>query len=219
MHLAIMRGMPRARESSPVPSRRAELLAAARTSFAERGYHETTVEDITRAAGVAKGTFYLYFEEKREIFLAIIRDLLDTIKAIGVGIRAATPGEHPLAFIERTEDAALKLMEIFQDNRALARLAYRESMGMDPALEAMLREFYRDTAEVDARNIRAAQQLGILRDCDPMLAAYAHIGMIERVLLTMLEAPELFPEPKELIRQMIRLAYEGLRAPGAPSLY
>lgn len=202
-----------------MPSRRAELLAAARTSFAERGYHETTVEDITRAAGVAKGTFYLYFQEKREIFLAIIRDLLDTIKAIGVGIRAATPGEHPLAFIERTEDAALKLMEIFQDNRALARLAYRESMGMDPALEAMLRAFYRDTAEVDARNIRAAQQLGILRECDPMLAAYAHIGMVERVLLTMLEAPELFPEPKQLIRQMIRLAYEGLRAPGAPSLY
>ena len=194
-------------------------MAAARKIFSERGYHETTVEDITRAAGVAKGTFYLYFQEKREIFLAIIRDLLETIKTIGRSIAEAAPGESPLAFVTRTEVAAVRLMEIFQDNRDLARLAYRESMGMDPSLEGMLREFYRETAELDARNIKAAQMLGIMRPCDPMLAAYAHIGMVERVLLTMLETPEIFPEPRELIRQMIKLAYEGLKAPNAPSLF
>jgi AcrR family transcriptional regulator len=193
-------------------SRRADLMAAARGQFAERGYHETTVEDITRAAGVAKGTFYLYFQEKREIFLAIIRELLDTIKAIGSSVAAVTPGEHPLAFMERAEVAATRLMEIFQENRALARLAYRESMGMDPALEAMIRAFYRETAEIEANNIRVAQSLGVLRPCDPMLAAYAHIGMIERVLLTMLETPELFPDPPDLIREMIQLAYQGLKA-------
>lgn len=193
-------------------SRRVDLMAAARTLFSERGYHETTVEDITRAGGVAKGTFYLYFQEKREIFVAIIRELLDTIKAIGGAVAQVTPGEHPLAFLERAEVAATRLMEVFQDNRALARLAYRESMGMDPGLEAMIREFYRETAEIQANNIRVAQSLGVLRPCDPMLAAYAHIGMIERVLLTMLETPELFPEPREVIAQMIQLGYQGLKA-------
>lgn len=192
-------------------------MAAARTIFSERGYHETTVEDITRAAGVAKGTFYLYFQEKREIFLAIIRDLLDTVKAIGTSVSDLAPSDHPLAFMQRAEAAALRLMEIFADNRALARLAYRESMGMDPGLEAMIRDFYRETAEIEARNIRTGQQIGLLRACDPHVVAYAHIGMIERVLLTHLEAPELFPEPRELIRQMMQLAYEGLRAPGAPT--
>ena len=197
--------------------RRSDLLAAARTIFAERGYHETTVEDITRAAGVAKGTFYLYFTEKREIFLAIIGELLDAIKAIGTSVSDLAPDEHPLAFLARSEQAAARLMEIFQENRALARLAYRESMGMDPALEAMLRDFYREVAEIEAHNIRVAQRIGLLRDCEPLLTAYAHIGMVERVLLTMLEQPELFPEPRSVIRQMMRLAYEGLRAEGAPS--
>lgn len=192
-------------------------MAAARTIFAERGYHETTVEDITRASGVAKGTFYLYFQEKREIFLAIIRELLDTIKAIGTSVSQLGPGDDPLAFMARSEAAAIRLMEIFQDNRALARLAYRESMGMDAGLEAMIREFYRETAEIEAHNIRVAQRVGLLRACDPLLTAYAHIGMVERVLLTMLEEPQLFPEPREVIRQMMRLAYEGLRAEGAPS--
>ena len=109
-------------------------------------------------------------------------------------------------------------MAIFRDHSALARLAYRESMGMDPSLEAMIRDFYRETAEIQARNIRAAQSLGLLRPCDPLLTAYAHIGMVERILLAMIDHPEAFPEPREVVRQTMRLAYDGLRAPGAPSL-
>ena len=186
-------------------------MDAARRIFAERGYHETTVEDITRASGVAKGTFYLYFQEKREIFLAIIRELLDTIKAIGASVSQLSPGDDPLAFLARSEAAAIRLMEIFQDNRALARLAYRESMGMDAGLEAMIREFYTDLADLGARNIALAQAAGLLRPADPRLTAYACIGMVERVLLALLEAPERFPEPRELIHQLTALVYEGLR--------
>jgi AcrR family transcriptional regulator len=198
-------------------SRRAELLAAARTLFAQRGYHETTVEDITRAAGVAKGTYYLYFQEKREIFLAIIGELLDAIKAVGISVAQLAPGENPIAFLQRAELAAVRLVEMVQDNGAMIRLAYRESMSMDRALEAMLRDFYRETAEIEAKNIRIAQQLGLLRECDPLLTAFAHIGMIERILFTMVDAPELFPDRRAVVREMMRLAYEGLRAPGAPS--
>ncbi len=208
----------RTKESLP-PSRRADLVGAARILFADKGYHETTVEDITRAAGVAKGTFYLYFDEKRQIFLAIIRDLLDLIKSIGSTIGHGPPTEHPLAFFQRAEQAALRLLEIFLENRPLARLAYRESMGMDPALDDMLRSFYREVAEIEARNIRIAQQVGLLRECSPMLTAYAHIGMVERVVLTMLEEPPDFPPPVDVVREVMRLAYEGLRAPGTPSPY
>src|SRR5437868_4153925 len=60
---------------SPVlrDERRAQLVAAAREVFGERGYHAATVDDITRVAGVAKGTFYLYFQEKREIYYDLVR--------------------------------------------------------------------------------------------------------------------------------------------------
>ena len=39
--------------------RRAQLIAAAGTVFGQKGYHAATVDDVTRAANVAKGTFYL----------------------------------------------------------------------------------------------------------------------------------------------------------------
>src|SRR5437588_6991515 len=51
---------------------RAELLAAARQVFAAKGYHDTTIADITHAANVGVGTFYLHFRDKDEAFHTIL---------------------------------------------------------------------------------------------------------------------------------------------------
>lgn len=52
---------------------RSELLAAARRLFAERGLNDATIEDLTAAAGVAKGTIYGYFRSKEDLALAVVR--------------------------------------------------------------------------------------------------------------------------------------------------
>lgn len=54
--------------------RTAEILEAARRVFARAGYNETTVEQIADEAGVAKGTVYLYFSSKQEVFRAALRN-------------------------------------------------------------------------------------------------------------------------------------------------
>jgi AcrR family transcriptional regulator len=51
-----------------------EILEAARKVFARKGFEQTTVDDIAAAAGVAKGTLYLYFKSKRDIYLAALRE-------------------------------------------------------------------------------------------------------------------------------------------------
>ena len=53
--------------------RTAEILDAARRVFADRGFHEATVDDIAEAAGVAKGTVYLYYHSKRDIYWAALK--------------------------------------------------------------------------------------------------------------------------------------------------
>src|SRR3954447_11384472 len=53
-------------------NRRACILKAARCVFARQGYAETVVDDIAGQAGIAKGTLYLYFKSKEEIFLAAL---------------------------------------------------------------------------------------------------------------------------------------------------
>jgi AcrR family transcriptional regulator len=51
-----------------------ELLAAALDLFVERGFASTRLEDVARQAGVSKGTLYLYFENKEELFKAVVRN-------------------------------------------------------------------------------------------------------------------------------------------------
>ncbi|HVY47420.1 MAG TPA: helix-turn-helix domain-containing protein, partial [Minicystis sp.] len=52
--------------------RRQELLRAARDVFATKGFHAAKVDDIVAAANVAKGTFYLYFRDKRSVFSELV---------------------------------------------------------------------------------------------------------------------------------------------------
>ena len=56
---------------------RRKLMEAARKLFAERGYHETRPQDISKAAGVGHGTFYLHFEDKLDCFLAFTDEAAD----------------------------------------------------------------------------------------------------------------------------------------------
>ncbi len=189
--------------------RRAALLDAARQVFAQKGYHPATVDDITRVAGVAKGTFYLYFSEKRAVFYDLMDQFFDMVTSVGMSVSADVKTKKE--YFARIEAAASRLVELFQNNRDLVRLSYRESMGMDERLEKMVHEFYRSMARVEADNIRLGMDLGLFRDdVDPLLAAYAHIGMVERVLLQW-QFDRSFPEMPNLQQQLVELAYIGLR--------
>lgn len=66
-----------ARAAARKADRRLSLVAAAAAVFAERGVEATTVDDIVRAAGAAKGTFYLYFGTKDEAVAAVAEQLVE----------------------------------------------------------------------------------------------------------------------------------------------
>jgi AcrR family transcriptional regulator len=90
--------MPRPRADRP--TRRAELAAVAARVFGERGVAATSVSDIVREAGVAQGTFYLYFDSKEDALLTVVEQI----------------GDHLIASIEAgvatRDDAAGKLLSL-----------------------------------------------------------------------------------------------------------
>jgi AcrR family transcriptional regulator len=65
---------PKPRWERRKDARPQELLAAALDLFVERGFASTRLEDVARRAGVSKGTLYLYFTNKEELFKAVVRD-------------------------------------------------------------------------------------------------------------------------------------------------
>jgi AcrR family transcriptional regulator len=69
---------PRPRWERRKEARPAELLAAALDLFVEKGYAGTRLEDVATQAGVSKGTLYLYFQNKEELFKAVVRENIVT---------------------------------------------------------------------------------------------------------------------------------------------
>jgi len=63
--------------------RPAEIIAAALETFAERGFAATRLDDIAERAGVTRGTLYLYFPSKEELFKAVVRQAIVPVIARG----------------------------------------------------------------------------------------------------------------------------------------
>jgi AcrR family transcriptional regulator len=66
--------------------RRKQIMEKAKALFAEKGYHPVTVEEVADACGVAKGTLYLYFDSKADLFIEIFveahREIIEQIRKI-----------------------------------------------------------------------------------------------------------------------------------------
>ncbi len=97
-------------------ARRQALLDAARQVFSQKGYHPATVDDITRVAGVAKGTFYLYFSEKRAVFYDLMQQFFEMVTNVGMSVSRDVGTKKE--YFARTEAAASHLVELFQNNAA-----------------------------------------------------------------------------------------------------
>jgi AcrR family transcriptional regulator len=108
-------------------ARRAELAGAAARVFAERGVAGTAVSDIVKAAGVAQGTFYLYFESKDDVVLAVaerfVAEVGESLDASVLGATVAAP--------ERLRSLVAALNGMVEDpaKAAMAELLHRPENG------------------------------------------------------------------------------------------
>jgi AcrR family transcriptional regulator len=167
---------------TPSPAVRDRLLTAATEVFATNGYLATRVSDIVKAAGVAQGTFYLYFASKQAIFEHLIdsffsRLLADTLETYGVR-EVASPEE----VIERARVVWRTVLQRCRQERALVTLALRETGAAGPAVVARLQANFQHVIDGEAAAIAAGIARGLFRPIDPHLAAWAIVGMLERAV-------------------------------------
>src|SRR5689334_23966482 len=94
---------------------RAKLLAAARKVFAEKGGGAATARDIVRETDLASGTFYNYFNDKDDVFRALISELADKAREV-VREQRQTPGR---TVEERLEGAYRAYFELLLEEREL----------------------------------------------------------------------------------------------------
>jgi len=73
--------LPEPQQSRSIAKRR-KILEAAGESFAVKGYDATSIEDIASRAGMAAGTFYVYFRSKRQVLVVLMNELLQRLERV-----------------------------------------------------------------------------------------------------------------------------------------
>jgi AcrR family transcriptional regulator len=101
-------------------NRRKQLIAASRKLFLKRGFGETSVSAIVSAAGVAQGTFYLYFESKSDVLLYMRADVLeDYLRSFEAGLSGHGPADERLVLgiqaIQTSVDRHRPIIRVFRE--------------------------------------------------------------------------------------------------------
>jgi AcrR family transcriptional regulator len=160
-------------------ARRAQILDTALGVFADQGYHQTSISDVVKAAGVARGTFYLYFESKSQIFLHLLDNLLGHLRS---SVRGVDVGQGAPPVTEQLQRTVERILETAVNNRPLTRVIFRVAVGLDPEVDERLTAFYSNLHQYIAQSLERGQQMGIVRQMDVGVASRCILGSIRQVV-------------------------------------
>ena len=179
-------------------------MEAAGDLFADKGYHATSVADIVRHERVGKGVFYWYFSSKEELFGEILRRGLAGLRHAQAD--AIAGAEDPLTRIERGVRAS---MRYYITHRKLFGLF--EMAAADDAFAALLRRGQETIVADTVRHLKDGIVEGVIRDADPHLLADCIVGVVNRLIRTLVRG-ELDPaHAEEVIDSAVAFCLDGLR--------
>jgi AcrR family transcriptional regulator len=186
----------RVRTYLPADARRAQILVAAKRVFADQGYHTANVDDLCRAAGIARGTIYQYFDNKRDVMVALMDDIAARIAHV---LQTRPPIEPPRAGSTKSPVEMIVhfcrkrlrqvLDAIFLDEQTL-RLILREARGLDGAIDDAIAKIDRMILREMESDVRAAQNARLLRRGSPRLIARYLLGGVEKMVMSSLLSDE-----------------------------
>jgi AcrR family transcriptional regulator len=173
--------------------RRQQILGVAREVFAKRGYHAAKIEDIVAAAGVARGTFYLYFEDKRAIFEEIVDR---TIARLGMSIVRVDPHDGARTVADQVRENIRRIVRILLEDFATTKILLSDALGVDPAFDRKLLSFYDEMSNLLESSLRDGQALGVVREGDVRLMSWLTMGALKEVMFQIVQRGAVYDEDK-----------------------
>jgi len=186
------------------------LLDAALELFLARGIQPVSVEAIAASAGLAKGSFYRYFADKRELVAALLAPVSAALaEAFDACQVALTDVDDPLAVFLAYQVLGVTLAEVVTERPDIARLYLQEGRGPASGARAPVVELSRTLVERAVELTREAQARGLLRPVDPRVSTLTVVGAAERLLQAYLDG-DWQGDGEELVREVVGIALGGL---------
>lgn len=151
-----------------------EICGAALEVFAEKGFAAAKLDEIARRAGVSKGTLYLYFKDKEDLFRAVVRDTVaPNIEAVQQAVLAAELPFSEVAkmFLSRFADVTTRVPV-----GAVAKMVIGESRNFPELAKVWHDQVASRALAMLATLIARAQERGEVREGDPRLHAFTLVG-------------------------------------------
>lgn len=189
------------------------LVEAARDLFFRKGYAGTTMEQVSRRAGLSKRAVYLYFKNKDDLFLAVASQGLTILQASleEVDLGALSYEEAIEAIMERYIRFASDHPEYF---RIIFRDASAEMVGnASEEMRQRVAEHERACLRVPARVVEQGIAEGIVPPVDPTEAVIVFWGTVTGILLLSLGGSQtVLPEGRlDIIRRAVWVLYHGFK--------
>ncbi len=193
-----------------ITARRNQILDAATTVFAEKGFHRATIKDIARAAGIADGTIYTYFSSKTEVLLGILNRLNESTER---EMQFALGSEQDVrAFFKAYVRQRISLI---WPNAEVFRAVLPEMLVNAELRDLYYRQVLVPTFRVAEHYFLAQMEEGQLRKVDVPLAVRAIAGTVFGLLMTQLLGDELIAARwEELPEVLTTLMFDGLKPAG-----
>lgn len=184
--------------------RRLEILQAAKNVFAERGYHSASISDIIKSAGIARGTFYLYFSSKDAVFESILELAIEELETRIISVEVGEGAPPPAMQLQQNVSRVLNYMLA---DRALIQLILNHGLPPDTDVAHRVEAFFDHVEERIASSLTHGMAMGLVRDCDPALTAALILGSMRGGIRRLTKVQEDF----DVVRASIQLIDFALR--------
>lgn len=189
---------------------RDRLLKAALKIFARKGYASSSVSDIIKDAGVARGTFYLYFGSKRNAFEQVLTSIIDEIEKLAPGPQEKNHFPSPEHLYQRIYTSVEAFIKLLYRNRAFARIVFTEATGLDKGFDRQLEDHYSNHRRNIRKFLNGVRRSGFARSFDVDITCEAIIGYVERCARTFISDNGNRVKLKKLVKELADFEFAAL---------
>ena len=187
------------------------LTDAALRLFLERGLDVVTIDDITQSCGVAKGTFYRYFDDKESLVEALIAPVrAELSEALAVCAKALAAARDVEAMFDAYRSLGGTFAGVVLKHAGMVRLYLQESRGPAVGARVGIVALSKMLAKQAVLITEKAHTHKLLRPIRPEVSALAVVGAVERLLIAVLSEEEI-GNPLELPDLLTSIVLDGLR--------